>query len=352
MATEVAQTPRPKEPTFADAWDELQCLVRWGRRRWKLAVFLSILAAVAAGFVVYRRVPLYTSTVVIDVEESNAFNVGPPPSTRELTRYIMGVALADTYLVELADKVGVRLGLTQGGKPMGLDLFRDSIRISVYYETSPNSLYTHTRIGLMFAAKEPEKALHGARILAEHVVSFQNRNRTAGLEMERELALETQAGISQRLKEREAELARIRLESPAPGPGAADYSARLHYLENEVAQLSALQEAANRNASQSVLRRDFERDASSLGYEIVDRGHLAPPRRFSQLDLATLVALTTLFGVLPVVGLALGGLSFRAYDGDSLRRLGLGCFGQGYVANPGFQSMLERRSVKRRSTGG
>jgi len=352
LAAEVIPKGRAKEPTFADAWYELQCIVRWGRRRWKLALLLSLLVAAGAGLFIYRRTPLYVSTVVIDVEENNVFNEGPPPSTRELTRYIMGIALADTHLVELADKIGVALGPAQGGKPMGLDLFRDSIGVSVYYETAPSTLYTHTRIGLRYAAKDPESALKGARMLAEHVVTFQNRNRVTNLELGRELALQTEAGIAQRLKESEAELARIRLQGPAPGVAAADYAARLHYLQNEVLQLTELQEAATRNASQSVLRTEFERDASGLGYEIVDRGHLAPPRRLSQVDVALIVALFTLVGALPVVGLALGGLSFRAHDGDSLRRLGLTCFGQGYVTAPRLQSMLERRNVKRRRTSG
>lgn len=353
MAFEATRPFLDKEPTFADAWHEVRCLVRWGLLHWKLAIVLSVLAAVGVGFKIYRRAPTYFSTVIIDVKANNLFTDGPPPSNRELTRFIMGVALADTYLIELAEKLGYDLGPSQGGKPVDLELFRDSIGLSVYYDPAPETLYTHTRIGLRFGAGEPEKALTGARTLAEHVVNFQNRNRMKGLEMERELALETELGISQRLEERETELARVRLEqSLALGAAAAEHSAKVLSLQNEVEKLRELLDATTRRTSQSVLRGDFERDASSLGYEIVDRGQLAPPRRLSQLDTASIAAGLTMLGVFPVFLLALGGLSFRAYDKDSLRRLGLACFGEGYVATPGLQSMVERRGVNRRSGRG
>lgn len=352
MASEVARPFAEKEPTFADAWHEVRCLVRWGVRHWKLAILLSVLAAFAVGFKIYRRAPTYYSTVIIDVKANNVFSDGPPPSSRELTRFIMGVALADTYLIELAEELGYDLGPTQGGKPVDLEMFRDSIGLSVYYDPAPASLYTHTRIGLRFGAGDPEKALIGARTLAEHVVNFQNRNRIKGLEMERELALETELGMAQRLEVREAELARAKLEQSLAFGGNGGPSSKVIALQNEVDKLRELLDASTRRTSQSVLRGDFERDASGLGYEIVDRGHAAPPRRLSQLDTALIVGGLTIFGVFPVFLLGLGGLSFKAYDKDSLRRLGLTCFGEGYVATPGLQSMVERRSGNRRSGRG
>lgn len=351
MAAEAQVGSEPSEPTFADALRELKCLLRWGLRRWPVAILLSLLAAFGVGYKLYKRAPSYLSTVVIDVKTNNVFSDGPPPSTRELTKYIMGIALADTYLVELAEKLGYDLGPTMGGKPVDLYLFRDAIRLSVYYDTPPNTMYTHTRIGLRFSGGSPETALNGARLLAEHVVSFQNRNRLKGLEMEREVALETELGIAQRVKEREAELARVTLEQSTVGAGS-DYSARLMALQNEVAQLRELQETITRRTSQSLLRGDFERDASGLGYEIVDRGHLAPPKRFSQMDIALIAGLFVWLAAFPVFVLALGALSFRVYDQDSLRRLGLAYFGQGYVATPGLQSMVERQRVISRGSRG
>lgn len=350
MAAEALAGAEPREPTFDDALRELSCLLRWGLRKWKLAILLSLVAAFGVGYKIYKRAPSYLSTVDIDVKTSNVFSDGPPPSTRELTKYIMGIALADTYLVELAEKLGYDLGPTIGGKPVDLYLFRDAIRLSVYYDNPPNTMYTHTRIGLRFAGGTPETALKGARLLAEHVVSFQNRNRLKGLEMEREVALETELGVAERVKEREAELARVTLEQSTVGTGS-DYSAKLNALQNEVAQLRELQTAITRRTSQSLLRGDFERDASSLGYEIVDRGTLAPPKRLSQLDTALIVGLFVWLAAFPVFVLALGALTFRVYDQDSLRRLGLAYFGQGYVATPGLQSMVERRVIPRGSRG-
>lgn len=351
MAVEAFAGDESPEPTFGDALRELSCLLRWGLRKWKLAILLSLLAAFVVGYKIHKRAPSYMSTVDIDVKANNVFYDGPPPSTRELTKYIMGIALADTYLVEIAEKLGYDLGPTIGGKPVDLYLFRDAIRISVYYDTPPNTMYTHTRIGLRFSGGSPESALNGARLLAEQVVSFQNRNRLQGLEVERELALETELGIAQRVKEREAELARVTLEQPAVGV-SSEYAAKLRALQSEVTQLRELQQSITRRTSQSLLRGDFERDASGLGYEIVDRGHLAPPKRLSQLDTALIVGVFVWLAAFPVFVLALGALSFRVYDQDSLRRLGLAYFGQGYVASPGLQSMVERRSVIPRGSRG
>lgn len=353
MAINVEPAAPAREPTFADAWYELQCLARWGLRHWKLATLLSVVVALGVGFKIYRRPPAYVSTVVIDVKENNVFADGPPPSTRELTRFIMGVALADTYLIELAERLGYDLGPTQGGKPVDLEQFRDAIGVSVYYDPAPNSLYTHTRIGLKFSGRDPEKALTGARALAEHVVSFQNRHRLKGMEMQRELAQETELGLSLLLTDREAELARASLEQSVGRSSTANEPAsKVAALQNEVTQLRELQNAATQRTFQSVLRGDFERDASALGYEIVDRGHLAPPNRLSRRDVAIIAIVATLLGSLPVVVLALGGLSFRVYDKDSLRRLGLVSFGQGFVGSLESQSVVERRRVNRRSGRG
>lgn len=337
------------DPTAADAIRELRCLVRWGLRNWKLAVILSLFAAGAIAVKVYKRPPRYTSTVIIDVRDSQAFSEGAPPSSRELTKFIMGVALADTQLIEIAEKLGYDLGPTIGGKPIDLEMFRDAIGLGIYYDAAPQTMYIKTRIGLRFTAAEPDRSLAGARALAEHIVSFQNRGRKEDAALQHEMALENELGIGQRLQRAEAGLMRLMLErTQAPPASSAELTAKIVALQNEVEQLREMQDSAAKRTHQSVLRGDFERDASGLGYEIVDRGHLPPPNRLTQLDTAVIAGVAIFLGLLPVWVLALGGLTFRVYDRDSLRRLGLVYFGQGYVATPQEHSMLSRSRLHRR----
>jgi hypothetical protein len=336
------------EPTFAAAWFELRCLLRWGFRRWPLAVILCLLTGFAVGRKVFKSAPSYRSTVTIQVKANHAFADGAPPSAHELTLFIMGVALADTQLIELAEQLGYDLGPMRDGKPVDLQEFRDAIAMVVFYDTMPDRFYTETRIGIRFTGGDPEGALKGARTIAEHVVAFQNKGRFQNVDLEQELALETELGLSLRLKQVESELSRLKLQYSGPGGVVAgEHAARAVALENEVEQLQDLLKHASKSTQQSVLRGDFERDASGLGYEIVDRGALAPPARMTQIEKATIAGLVTGLGAFPLMVVILGAFSFRVYDSDSLRRLGLRSFGHAFADRPSLGCMVERQAMKR-----
>lgn len=346
-SSDLRSTQTTTEPTFADALYELRCLLRWGRGRWGFALLLSLVAGLAVGAVVARRPPAFSSTVTIEVKASRGFTDGPPPSARELTQFIMGVALADSQLIALATRLGYDLGPNRDGKPADLAKFRDRTALFVYYDSSHGVLQTDTRIGLRFTAEEPDRALKGARLLAEHVVAFQNHNRMDGNDLERELAHETELGLSTRLSQVESEVARLKAENSFQTRPRTESVARIATLNNESHRLRELLADASTRTRQSVLRGDLERDASGLGYAIADAGTLAPPSTFAPRDKAILIGALCGAAAFPLFILLLGAASFRVYDDDSLRRLGLRSFGHAFVARPGVGSVLERRSVKR-----
>jgi hypothetical protein len=353
MVSSLHQSSEAVEPTFAAAIYELRCLLRWGVRRWPWAAFLSVLVAFAIGNKVFKSAPTYHSTVTIEVKANHAFSEGAPPSAHELTLFIMGVALADTHLIELAKTLGYDLGPTRDGKPVDLEEFRDAIGMLVFYDTTPDGFYTNTRIGLRFTGGTPDGALKGARTVAEHVVAFQNQGRFENVELERELALQTELGLSIRLEQVEADLARLRLQYAGPtGVVGGEHVAKAMALTNEADQLQELLKEASKNTQQRVLRGDFERDASGLGYEIVDRGTLAPPTRLSQVEKASLVGGACAVCAFPVMILMLGAFSFRLYDQDSLRRLGLRSFGHAFADRSKAGCMIERLLMKRGSSRG
>lgn len=333
-----------REPNFQTAWLELRCILRWGLRNWVLALVLALLGGAAIGFMAYRKQPLFTAKVIIDVRTPYDEDE-PPPSGREVRQYIGSAVLSDVALAELAGQLGYEPRDVELFRTLTLSKIRDAIGVSVDHESPVRSEQVKTRLSISFMAITPERALNGARVLGDYIVEFQNKLRVAGGRMEEEMGERSAEGLSVRLQEAERRLGALRLQLENASPHESfELRMKINEAQVEADQLSQALDRVSRRTRKVVLRNNFERDMSGAGYAIVDRGQLPPPKRLSQVEKGVVAAIAGFFGLFGGLVLVLGGLSFRVYDADSLRRLGLKAIGEVEVPDLAVDSWWARRN--------
>lgn len=335
-----------REPNFQTAWLELRCILRWGLRNWVLALILALLGGAAIGFLAYRKQPLFTAKVVIDVRTSYDEDE-PPPSGREVRQYIGSAVLSDVALADLAGPLGYEPRDVELFRTLTLSKIRDAIGVSVDHESPVRSEQVKTRLSISFMAITPDRALNGARVLGDYIVDFQNKVRVAGGRIEEEMGERSAEALSARLQEAERRLGALTLQLGSAAPQEAfELRMKINEAQVETHQLSQALDRVSRRTRKVVLRNNFERDMSGAGYAIVDRGHLPPPKRLSQAEKGVVAAIAGFFGLFVGLVLVLGGLSFRVYDADSLRRLGLKAIGEVEVPDLAVDSWWARRNRK------
>jgi hypothetical protein len=335
-----------REPNFQTAWLELKCILRWGLRNWGMALVLSVLGSLAIGFLAYRKPPQFTAKVIIDVRTSYDEDE-PPPSGREVRQYIGSAVLSDVALAELAGPLGYNPRDVELFRTLTLAKIRDAIGISVDHESPVRSEQVKTRLSISFVAITPERALNGARVLGDYIVEFQNKLRVAGGRIEEEMGERSAEALSVRLQEAERRLGSLRLQLDHASPQESfELRMKINEAQVEAEQLSRALDRVSQRTRKVVLRNNFERDMSGAGYAIVDRGHLPPPKRLGQVGKAVVASVAGLFGLFGGLVLVLGGLSFRVYDADSLRRLGLKAIGEVEVLDLAVDSWWARRNRK------
>jgi hypothetical protein len=337
---------RGREPNLDTALLELRCIVRWGLRNWMLAVLLALVGAGGLGFLAYRKAPMFTSKVIIDVRTTYDEDE-PPPSAREVKQYIDSVVLSDSALTELVRPLGFNPRDLELFRALTLSKIRDSIGISIDHESPVRADQVKTRLSISFSAKSAEGALNGSRALADHIVAFQNKVRVVGGRLEEEVGERSEDELNTRLSESERRLASLTLQLAGAKPtDAFELRMKINQAQVEVEQLTNALDRVSRRTRKVALRNNFERDMSGAGYVIVDRGQLPPPKRISQTERAVIAGIAGFFGLFVGLVLVIGGLSFRVYDADSLRRLGLRSIGEVKALGLGSESWWARRKRK------
>lgn len=314
-----------EEPGWEDALRELRCVQRRVRKRWPLALVLTVVLTVVAAYQASRKQHIYESTVVMRVVEEFLDPTTSPPTSNDIKTHITQVALSRNALLAIAEEFRLYTRQRTLDPSWGEQLMRDAIELSVYeddfrFVTEDDNTRT-VRIAVTFAAADPEVALQIARRLGQFIGASQMGERQAwSASIARDIT-ESVEQLNQdflRLRQREAELSFDQQENETP----AQTEVELRRVRAEIAATESELRIYQSKAAMFRLRSDFETQERGLRFELVDPGELAQVHQSSRERIVIYTCLAFLL-ILPLVGLAVGTFDSRARDSDGLRRIGV-----------------------------
>ncbi|MFO0617538.1 MAG: hypothetical protein U0414_33395 [Polyangiaceae bacterium] len=313
------------EPGFRELVDEIRRLVRRGRKKWWLAVLLTLLATGAIVARQARSQRRYPARVVLGVTENASSEESPVHSSVELKNYVFYAVFTDSALMKVIEKYHYDDKLLAKQPRLVLEDFRDTVEVDVAKnEFAAPRMPGETRSAIVSVElwlPDPEQAIQITRELGDLVIQRDEQNQHERLKLERNIASNGVAIVQNEIDRMERELASANQELEDADPNRrAELTVTIDNLTRSLLPARTRLDAALRK------RRDLDEIGAAgersmaLKWDRVDWG-VAALRVNERMSLAE-VGIGSLLVMFPLLLLGVGAFNRRVYDDRDVEWLG------------------------------
>lgn len=335
------------EPGFRELIDEVRRLARRGRKKWWIAVLLTL---VLVGGIVARQARSerrYPAKVVLGVTENAGSEESPVHSSAELKNYVFYAVFTDSTLFKIIEKYHYNDRMMAKQPRVVLEDFRDAVEVDVAKnEFAAPRLPGETRSAIVSVElwlPDPQLAIDITRELGDLVIERDQENQHERIKLERGVAAQGVSIVENEIDRMSRELASANHEMEDASP------ARRAELTVTIDNLNRSLLTANTRLENAIKRRRrFDQigatsDTSmALKWDRVDWG--AAARKVNERISLIQVALGSLLVVLPLLLLGVGAFNRTVYDDRDVRWLG-------HTALGVVETRPQRRSVSPKQHG-
>ena len=322
-----------REPTMADAREELRCAIGRLRVRWPMALALTLGLTIAGSAWRARKQRSFQSTIVMRVTEDSFDRETAPPTPGQLQRHLLDVAFSRGRLLRLIRKNHLYGSSAQKDPSLALESIHDDIELYVLANYFAVARYSgdpprSAKIAISYTGRTPEQALSVVRQLGALVVTEQRDLRREYSIRAARNATDIVASLRTQWQAAHRQATELRFRLPLlSGTDQAAAAIALGRIQTRLKSLESELSVYQAQDTEFHLRRVFEGEISGLRFELVDPGRLARVLLTNRERIVAFGILLFLF-LAPLVVIGIGTFDATVRDLVGLRRLALSPFGR------------------------
>jgi hypothetical protein len=334
------------EPGIREMRLEASCILRRAIARAKWVVTLALLAGLGAALLRYYLPSHFRSRAVLRVHDTRLAAGAPPVSSGELQAELDAAVFTRASLLKIMREFNLYHGPKADETTTGLSEMRRKLEVGVIQDSvvgRDGLLVSTTNLTIAFVAEDPESALRVVQRVTELVTQAATKMRHSEIAAALSVLHENEANIELRLAEFEEDRQALR------GDTSVQAQLEARRLNGSVAELEKQLDSIREQTTSLWLEWQSDEQDLAIRFEVLEPGHLPPPKRLTRQQEMALAAGLTFLLMLPTFGVFLGISDTRLQDEDGLRRTGVNLLAQ-VPAFAGHQfGALQARRARTRS---
>ncbi len=317
-----------REPGLSRFGEELRRLRTRARahKHWVRALGIAlILTALAVTFEI-RKPERYYASITLNMLEGTIKQRTTPVPKSELRTYIADACLNRRHILKVIEQFDLYPRLRAINPELAITEFWSDLEIDVYQNQfaveTDQQFRRSARIGLTFAALDPETAVQVVNELRRIITDFEiRRARQAAEDASDELGAALQAAEDITADHRIKLALKTDEWTVAPPQKEAALQFQVFLLQERVIADARRLDALTKARAQVDLRRNLNNAQSAQLVQIVDQ-QVPAPHNPRPIKLAIL-AFAVFFFTFPMAAMGVAAFDSRIYDTNDIRRLGV-----------------------------